>query len=173
MPPKKSKAARGASPAKAEEKEIVPVEDAEKENKDDNTVAISDDEEDAKSVDIFAETVVTGKRKRSQPVGEAKLWEWIEANFEEKEEVHYKFNDLYEAYVKDCINEGHNGCLDIDFSRVLRTRFPKGYALKEDSKFKGDIKERKKLNRPKVQGDTFKMKPKEVLEKTFQELANP
>lgn len=174
MPPKKSKAARGASPAKAEEKK---EEQEEIEKTGDENGVPSDDEvsdsEEKSHVNIFEETVVDGKRKRTEPPGEAKLKQWLASNFEEKEDVHYKFMDLYDAYVEECINEGVGGSLEGVVKKFFQEMFPKGFVLKEDSKYKQEIKERKKINRPKVQGDTFKLKPKEVLEKTFQELGNP
>lgn len=56
---------------------------------------------------------------------------------------------------------------------MLQEKFPKGYSFKEDSKYKDEIKQKKKINRPKVQGNTLKLKPKEVLERTFRDLGNP
>ncbi len=56
----------------------------------------------------------------------------------------------------------------------MRENFPSGFAVKESSEMFGDVKERKIVQKkPKVEGETMKLKMKDIVHEVMEELGNP
>ena len=59
-------------------------------------------------------------------------------------------------------------------SQVMKDTFPAGFKVKDTSVMFGDVKERKIIpKKEKVEGETLKLKMKDIVRETLEELGNP
>ena len=58
--------------------------------------------------------------------------------------------------------------------QVMNQTFPAGFKVKDTSVMFGDVKERKIVpKKEKVEGETLKLKMKDIVRETFDEMGNP
>ena len=59
-------------------------------------------------------------------------------------------------------------------AQVMNQTFPAGFKVKDTSVMFGDVKERKIVSKKeKVEGETLKLKMKDIVRETFDEIGNP
>ncbi|XP_005106861.1 heterochromatin protein 1-binding protein 3 [Aplysia californica] len=101
--------------------------------------------------------VLLEKRKRFIPPAELKLTEWLDNNLEQRTEETLSLTQLYTYYTEICKGDASD-ILDVPaFNRMIKVKFGKAFGLKENSVYKGLIKERK-LNQEKKKVAGIRMK---------------
>lgn len=117
--------------------------------------------------------ILLEKRKRTIPPDELKLAAWLDMNFEKKPEVSLSSKQLYAFYTDMCQQDG-GGVVEINlFNRMLREKLGKEFGLKEDSVYKGLLKEGKKIKKPTAKAHTLGLKLKDIIEEALKASGNP
>ncbi|XP_045212181.2 nucleolar protein dao-5-like [Mercenaria mercenaria] len=158
---------------KSKEKTKKNLEDVADEENAAKEEAKKDEEEDSKSRNFLEVEILYDKRKRTPPVVEQKLLDWLDSNLVKKEDVTLPLLTLYEYYSEVCQMQGEN-VVDVPvFNRYVREKFGKTLGFQENSPYRVLIKERKIQERkPKVQGETLQIKIRDIIINVINELGN-
>ncbi|KAK6187973.1 hypothetical protein SNE40_005887 [Patella caerulea] len=117
--------------------------------------------------------VLFEKRKRSIPPSEQVLFDWVDEHLTSKTGVHLSLQRLYEYYGDVCIRNAATILEFPHFSKICQDKVGKEFGFKDSSLLKSMINERPiQPKKPKVKGETLKLKLKDVIEEIFLELGN-
>lgn len=132
------------------------------------------DASDEKPQHFLEVEILSEKRKRTLPLPELKLIEWLDSNFEKKTDVYLPILTLYEFYSEVCQMQGVR-VVDVPiFNKFVKSKFGKFFGYQENSPYRVLLKERKKKEKKaQVQGETLQIKLRDIITEVINEAGNP